>query len=237
MDNEVPSPYDWKMKKIAIIVTNIESYPSMNRKTGLWLGEVTHFCEEIEKIGIQFDLISPQGGACPLDPKSLSNDKTDARYMNQPDFVMKLNNTIAARKAKANDYSAIYYSGGHGTMWDFPDSRELQSLALEIYRSGGIVSAVCHGVCGLLNVVLDNGKHLIENMPLTGFSNLEEGLIGLKKHVPFLLQDEIVKRSGHYQRAFLPFLPYVVESQNLLTGQNPASARKLGKAVARRLSE
>ncbi len=223
------------MKKIAVIVTNTKKYPHLDRKTGLWLGEVTHFCDEVEKAGISFDLISPLGGVCPLDPKSLSSDKTDAKFMNRTGFVKQLSETLAAKDIKAKDYAAIYFSGGHGTMWDFPESKELQSLTADIFDKGGIVSAVCHGVCGLLNVKRGDGKYLIDAMPVTGFSNFEEGILRLKKHVPFLLETEIVKRSGQYKRAFLPFMPYIVESQNLMTGQNPASARKLGKAVAAKL--
>jgi putative intracellular protease/amidase len=222
-------------KKIAIIVTNTEKYPQLDRKTGLWLGEVTHFCDEIEQAGISFDLISPHGGVCPLDPKSLSSDRTNAKYMSKAGFVKQLKETLAAKDAKANDYAAIYFSGGHGTMFDFPDSKDLQSLTANIFAKGGIVSAVCHGVCGLLNVKVGDGRYLIEGKPVTGFSNLEEGILRLKKHVPFLLESEIVKRSGQYRRAFLPFMPYIVESQSLITGQNPASARKLGKAVAAKL--
>lgn len=35
-------------------------------------------------------------------------------------------------------------------MWDFPNNQALQKISEKIYQQGGIVSAVCHGVGGLL---------------------------------------------------------------------------------------
>jgi putative intracellular protease/amidase len=223
-------------QKIAIIVTNTAQYKNWDRKTGLWLGEVTHFCDELEAKGLGFDLISPLGGVCPLDPKSLSNDKTDALFLARPEFVSALEKTHAAPSVNAKDYAAIYYSGGHGTMWDFPDDKALQDLTTAIHADGGIVAAVCHGVSGLLNTRDADGKSLLSGRRVTGFSNLEEGLVRLKSRVPFLLEDELRKRTHLYQRSLLPFVSHVVESERVLTGQNPASARKLGKLIATRLT-
>jgi putative intracellular protease/amidase len=222
-------------KEVAVIVTNTAQYRNWNRKTGLWLGEVTHFCDEIEARGLTFDLISPLGGICPLDPKSLSSDSTDAKYMARPDFVRALQETRAVATVDASEYAAIYYSGGHGTMWDFPDDSALQSLAAAIHQRGGIVAAVCHGVCGLLNVRDAAGASILANRQVTGFSNLEEGLLRLTARVPFSLETELRKRTPLFKRALLPFTSYVIESERVLTGQNPASARKLGKLLAERV--
>jgi len=48
------------------------------------------------------------------------------------------------------EFDAIYFTGGHAVMWDFPNSEGLQKLTRAIYERGGIVSSVCHGYCGLL---------------------------------------------------------------------------------------
>ncbi|WP_435522649.1 hypothetical protein [Chryseobacterium indoltheticum] len=40
-----------------------------------------------------------------------------------------------------NDYSTIFYAGGHGAMWDFADNTELSKIASKIYENGGIVAA------------------------------------------------------------------------------------------------
>ncbi|WP_258395839.1 DJ-1/PfpI family protein, partial [Burkholderia multivorans] len=66
-------------------------------------------------------------------------------------------------------FDAIYFTGGHGVMWDFPDDAGLQRLTREIYERGGIVAAVCHGYCGLLNTRLSDGSLLVTGRRLTGY--------------------------------------------------------------------
>lgn len=67
-----------------------------------------------------------------------------------------------------------------------PNNKALQNISEQIYRQGGIVSAVCHGVGGLLPLQDDNGKPLIAGRKVTGFANIEETLSGIKSQVPFL---------------------------------------------------
>ncbi len=46
-------------KKILIIETNTPKYDETDRATGLWLGETTHFYEEIISAGYEVDFASP----------------------------------------------------------------------------------------------------------------------------------------------------------------------------------
>lgn len=50
------------MKKILIVLTNIAMYGTTNRATGLWLGELTHFYDEVVAAGFEVDFVSPLGG-------------------------------------------------------------------------------------------------------------------------------------------------------------------------------
>lgn len=59
-------------------------------------------------------------------------------------------------------------------MYDFPENPDLQAIISAHYEAGKIVSAVCHGVGGLLNMTLSNGKKLVTGKKITGFSWLEE---------------------------------------------------------------
>jgi putative intracellular protease/amidase len=36
-----------------------------------------------------------------------------------------LKSTASLADAGPDDYSTIFFTGGHGTMWDFPDSADL----------------------------------------------------------------------------------------------------------------
>ena len=221
-------------QKIAVIVTNIGHYEAHDEPTGLWLGELTHFWEVLTTVGYQIDLISPNGGKSPLEPKSLKFpmiDKNTRKYLADSVFMALLDSTIAAVDAKALDYGAIYYTGGHGVMFDFIDDPELQRLTREIWEQEGIVSSVCHGFCGLLNVKLANGQYLISDKTITGFSWTEEVLAGVAKKIPFNAQALAEERSSSYTKALLPFTSFVETDGRLVTGQNPGSAKATAHAV------
>ncbi len=225
-------------KKILVVVTNHGRYLKSGDETGLWLGELTHFYDLLTKEGYEMDFVTPEGGKAPLDPRSLNRiflDKGARAYYQDHEFMIKLQNTLSPDEVNAEDYAAIYYTGGHGTMWDFPDSEGLQELSREIFESGGIVSAVCHGSSGLLNIKLSDGRYLVGGKQVTGYSNIEE-VVALKNgQVPFSLEDELKKRGANYKKGWLPLVSYVIEDGRLVTGQNPNSTKQVAEAVMRAL--
>lgn len=142
-----------------------------------------------------------------------------------------LDDTASPDQIDPGDYDAIYFTGGHAVMWDFPDSEGLQRLTREIWESGKVVGAVCHGYCGLLNVRLSNGELLVRDRRLTGFSWREEVLADVANEMPYNAEQQMKDRGARYSKALLPFLSYTVTDGQLVTGQNPGSA----KATARRV--
>ncbi len=216
-------------KRMLVVLTSCPKYPTLNRATGLWLGEAVHFVKKVEAAGYAVDFVSPQGGYTPIDPHSLAMaDPLDWEWYQNKAFMNRLGATLAPGQVKAADYGCIYYTGGHGGIWDFPDNADLQRLAREIYEAGGIVSSVCHGAVGLLNIKLTDGALLIQGKRVTGFSNQEEKLVELDKHVPYLTENELKARGASYEKAVEPWQAFAVEDRRVVTGQNPAS----GGAVA-----
>jgi putative intracellular protease/amidase len=120
-------------------------------------------------------------------------------------------------------------------MWDFPNNQGLKKISESIYQQGGIVSAVCHGVGGLLPLQDVHGQPLIAGRTVTGFANIEETLSGMKSQVPFSLQDGLVTHGATYKRGFLPFTSYVIVDDRIITGQNPQSSKEIAEAVVKRL--
>ena len=127
-------------------------------------------------------------------------------------------------------------TGGHGVCFDFR-SPDLAGLTAAFWGAGKIVSAVCHGPAGLLEVRLPSGEHLIAGKDVTGFSWDEEGQVGRDDAVPYNLEEELRKRGARYGKAWMAFGSHVVEDGKLITGQNPASAAAVGEAVVKRLKE
>lgn len=225
--------------KILVVMTNHSAYPSRSDKTGLWLTELTHFYDVALAAGYDMDFVSPLGGQVPLDVRSLKSiylDKSARQHLADPAFMQKLKTTLAPNTINPTQYKAIYYTGGHGTMWDFPNNKALQNISEQIYRQGGIVSAVCHGVGGLLPLQNENGKPLISGRTVTGFANIEETFSGIKSQVPFSLQNGLIERGANYKEASVPFTSYVVSDDRIITGQNPQSSKEIAEAVVKRLS-
>jgi putative intracellular protease/amidase len=232
--------------KILVIVTNAGEFEKVGFRTGLWLGELTHFWEVAEEAGYRMDIASPSGGRIPIDPESLlMTELGDAlglkgdlakRYEDKA-FMNLLDNTLKISDVDAAAYDAIYMTGGHGVMFDFPQSQLLASLTAKFYESGKIVSAVCHGPCGLLEVNLSNGEPLVKGKDVTGFSWTEEVVAKRDHAVPFSLEEELKKRGGKYSKSLVPFKSHVVEDGLLITGQNPGSAHAVGQAVVGKLRE
>lgn len=82
---------------------------------------------------------------------------------------------------------------------DFPEAIDLGKVASQIYRNEGLVSAVCHGVVGLLPVTDESGKSILAGRTVTGFSNEEEEANGTTNEVPFLAEDALKEKGANYQ--------------------------------------
>ena len=222
-------------RHILHVVTNIAHYDDPQHRTGLWLSELTHAWEVFETRGWQQSIVSPAGGAVPLEPRSLAfpNYDRSARAWHRDSSRMRmLEDTLAPDAVCPSDVDAIFFTGGHAVMYDFPDSAELQRLTREIWERGGVVSSVCHGYCGLLNTRLSDGSLLVAGRRLTGFAWQEEVLAGVSARVPYNAESEMRRRGAHYQKAALPFVSHVVTDGRLVTGQNPRSARATAQQVA-----
>lgn len=225
-------------KKILVVVTSVAKYPQLKRATGLWLGEAVHFVKKLQDEGYPIDYISPQGGYTAIDPHSLEQATAlDWQWYEDKVFMNRLGATLKPNQIQINDYQVIYFTGGHGVMWDFPDNHELQALTLKIYQKGGIVSAVCHGVVALLNVKLPDGSYLISGKEITGFSNNEEKLAELDRQVPFLTEDQLKDRGGLYKKAPKAWESFAIQEGRLITGQNPASAAQVAELVINQLKK
>ncbi|MBK5001102.1 type 1 glutamine amidotransferase domain-containing protein [Pseudomonas sp. S31] len=223
-------------KKILVVLTNTAKYPTLTRATGLWLGEAVHFVDKVQQAGYSVDYVSPLGGYVPIDPHSLQMaPELDWHWYDDKAFMNRLGATLSPGQVKAEEYHAIYYTGGHGVLYDFPDDPALQALARRIYENQGVVAAVCHGVAGLLNIKLSDNTLLLRDRLVTGFSNTEEKLAELDKVVPFLTENELVARGGRYDKHEDPWSAFVVSDARLITGQNPASSAGVAEAVLKTL--
>ena len=223
-------------ERILHIVSNVAHYDDVSHPTGLWLSELTHAWDVFAAQGYHQRIGSPAGGRSPLEPRALKWPLLDASakaWLNDPAKMALLESTLRPDEIDPSEFDAIYFSGGHAVMWDFPVSGQLQALTRTVWEQGGVVSAVCHGYCGLLNTRLANGDLLVAGKMVTGFSWTEEVLAGVAKFMPYNAEAEMKRRGARYKKALAPFVSNVVVDGRLVTGQNPFSA----KATARKVVE
>jgi putative intracellular protease/amidase len=209
-------------RKILLALTSHSQLGQTGRPTGFYLSEAAHPWQLFAAAGYDVDLVSVLGGAPPRDGEDLS-DPVQREFLADSRIAGQLADTPRADELDAAGYDAILFAGGHGTMWDFPDSAALTRLARQIYEQGGVVAAVCHGPAALVNLTLSDGSYLIAGRNVAGFTDEEEQAAGLTDVVPFSLQCQLIERGAKHTAA-KAFQPWVVTDGRLVTGQNPASA-------------
>lgn len=220
---------------ILLVLTNHSELGDTGKSTGFYLSEAAHPYEVFTQNDHRVTLASPKGGFAPLDPKSLELDEKAntlfwEKFGNANKDKPGVEKTVALSEVDAGDYAAIFFAGGHGSVWDFPDSAAIQKVTSKIYESGGAVGAVCHGPAALVNVKLADGSHLIAGKKTAVFTNSEEEAVSLTKTVPFLLQTAFEKAGAEVIVA-KDFSENAVRDGRLVTGQNPASAKKAAELL------
>ncbi|MGE5085091.1 MAG: type 1 glutamine amidotransferase domain-containing protein [Bacillota bacterium] len=218
-----------KNKKVLFVLTSTDQLGNTGYKTGAFLSEVTHPYDEVTAAGYEVDMASPRGGKVPLDGVKM-DDPINATWMNDEEFLDKIENTICLSEVRARDYCALFLAGGHGTMFDFPDNTFLQRITTDLWENNGVVAAVCHGSAGLVNVKLSNGEYLVSGHEMSCFTNAEEEAVGMENAVPFLLESKLKERGANVSIGS-KFSSHVVKSGRLVTGQNPASAMGVGQSL------
>ncbi|TNH04366.1 type 1 glutamine amidotransferase domain-containing protein [Testudinibacter sp. TR-2022] len=217
-------------KPVLFVVTSQDVKGDTGIPTGFNLAEVTHPLEKLHEAGIQVEFASIKGGAAPLDGLEDMNDPANKHYWADADFRHAIANTLKIDDIDPARYAAIFFAGGHGTMWDFPDNAAAQHAIRAIYEAGGIVSAVCHGPAALVNARLSDGSLLVAGKNVAAFTDAEEEEVQSTDVVPFLLASTLTERGAHHHAA-ANWHDEVQVDGRLITGQNPQSAASLGVAL------
>ena len=188
--------------KILIVVTSHDKLGNTGRKTGFWLEEFAAPYYVFTDAGASVTVASPKGGQPPIDPKSDDpNNQTPAQTRIKADkaALAVLANTVRLDSVSADDFDTVFYSGGHGPMWDLAEDPVSIKLLETFYDSGKPIALVCHAP-GVLRHVKHNGEPLVKGKRVTGFTNEEEEEVQLTHVVPFLVEDELKELGAHFEK-------------------------------------
>ena len=223
--------------KILMVLTSHDQLGDTGKKTGFWLEEFAAPYFAFKDAGAQLTLASPKGGQPPLDPKSNEPDAQTAateRFRKDPAAQSALASTALLSSARAEDYDAIFYPGGHGPLWDLTEDKISIALIEEFSQAGKPVAAVCHAPGVLRHVKGADGQPLVKGKCVTGFTNSEEEAVQLTKVVPFLVEDMLKEKGGVYSKG-ADWASYVLTDGLLITGQNPASSEAAAQELLAKL--
>ena len=157
------------------------------------------------------------------------------RYLDDRKLQNLLAQTIELSQVVASDVDAVIFPGGHGPLWDLRHDPHAIRLIEECAGSGKPVATICHAGCVLLGARTPDGKPLVSGRPVTAFSDSEERVAGFDRDVPYVVEEELRSLGALYLKAD-DWQEHVVQDGCLISGQNPASALAVAKAVHRALS-
>lgn len=223
-------------KKILFVVTSNHKLGDTDMSTGYHLYEAAAPWEVLKDAGYEVDFASPQGEHAPIDANSMDREnETNRRFLNEA--KEKIDNTIKLQHVDASKYDAVYFPGGHGAMWDLPDNEAAHEIVRTVYeKNHGVVAAVCHGPAAFVGLKMSDGEYLVKDKRISVFTDMEEKLTGRDKVVPFLLAKRLREQGAKHEMAD-DFGESVSVDGRLITGQNPASAKRLGGELLEALKE
>lgn len=221
--------------RILFIVSNADHYGTSEIATGNSFSEIVNAYSTFNEAGYTVDFVSPSGGSVPLAYIDTS-DSLQKEYLYNPDFMYALKSTKAPEEINPAHYKAVYYVGGGGAMFGVPVNSDIHKIVMSIYEEhDGIISSVCHGTAGIVNLKTKEGKYLVAGKIISGYpDSYERKGADYFNEFPFLIQETVEQRGGTFK--FSPRNSSHVEVQgNLITGQNHLSSRLVALKIIENL--
>jgi putative intracellular protease/amidase len=227
-------------KQVAIVVTSNNKMGDSGKPTGIWVEELAVPYYQFIDAGMNVTIASPLGGAVPFDPSSVAatgkNSPHVERFLADADAQKAVQTTLMVATLDPTAFDAVFFPGGHGTMWDLPNDPAVKKLVEKQFLANKIVAAVCHGPAGLVSAKRADGKSILFGKKVNAFTDAEETAAGLMAVVPFTLESRIRELGGVFE-GVADWQPHAVRDGNLITGQNPASSEKVAALVLEALKE
>ena len=209
----------------ALIVTTSHDKLGDSDPTGVFASEMTAPYYEFLDGGMKIDVASIKGGRIPIDPMSFKwfiKSEYDDRYLNDPEFQKKVEQSLPIDDIDFTRYDIIFLSGGWGAAYDLGTSEVLGRKISEAYAAGSIVGGVCHGPLGLLLARNEAGESLVKDRRITAVTDKQVEELGITM-TPQHPERELREAGALFEAktAFRDmFANHSVVDGRLVTGQN-----------------
>ncbi|HYD68276.1 type 1 glutamine amidotransferase domain-containing protein, partial [Azospirillum sp.] len=162
-------------RRVLIVATSHAEMGGTGHKTGVWLEELAVPYYALKDGGAEVTLASARGGAIPFDPRSLPDQgevpEAARRFLDDKDAMRAARTAPSVDQVAGQPFDALFLPGGHGTMWDLPDSDALALLVGSYLDDRRVVAAVCHGPAGLVRAKRGDGRPVVEGKRVSAFTN------------------------------------------------------------------
>jgi putative intracellular protease/amidase len=231
--------------------------------TGIFLGEIAEPVDAMIKAGYELVYASPNGAKPTIDQDSLRGIYWDSKeelarakavYTSvAAENFSKLASLeeLAAHPEQLEQFDAMFVPGGHGPLVDLLYknifvSKELNTSmgrVLEYFHNAKKPTGlICHAPAALAAAPVVNGHWIYEGYKVTAISRITEffnenvpGFKVIDGHVGLYPSDILREAGAKYVYRKTPFVPYVVEDRELMTGQDPFSAKLMAKRFVEKL--
>ncbi len=217
--------------KVLFVPSNQDFYGSTKISASNHFEEIVVPYDIFIKSGYSVDFVSPKGGAIPIGYINTSNS-LQKKYLYDGWFMDKLEHTMRPNDIIAENYLAIFYSGGGAAMYGVAEDTTIQNIARKIYKKNGVVSTICHGTAGIAFLKDENGKSLYAGKKITGYPDkLESKEMEYYKAFPFIMDRTIKHNDGDFVYSEKGKDGFYVVDDRFVTGQDPTSASKVANEI------
>jgi putative intracellular protease/amidase len=226
-------------QRILMIVTSRARLGDSGKPTGIWAEELAVPYYALRDAGAQVEIASPAGGAAPLDPGSIKpvgqNPPVIERFLADESAQRALAHTRVAAEMNMADFDALFFPGGHGTMWDLPHDGGVTRAVEQAFAGGKLIASVCHGAAGLVSAKRADGRSIVDGLRVNSFTDAEEAEVGLTQVVPFALEQRLRELGARFEGA-PNWQPFALRDGQLITGQNPQSSALVAQQLLQALA-
>lgn len=223
--------------KILFVTSNQDFYGNTKIIASNHFEEIIVPFDIFTKAGFSVEFVSPKGGAIPIGYIN-SSDSLHKKYLYEGWFMDKLEHTMKPSEIVAENYLAIFYSGGGAAMFGVAEDTTIQKIARNIYNKKGVVSTICHGTAGIAFLKDENGKSLYAGRKITGYPDkFENPKMEYYKTFPFVMDKVITDNDGNFVFSNKEKEAFYVVDGRFVTGQDPSSATKVANEVVTLLKQ
>jgi putative intracellular protease/amidase len=225
------------------------------RKTpaGYFLSELGFPLARLLETGAEITFASPNGGRPTMDRVS---DSPSLLYYRSSAEYRALRELVTSQQGMQNPqvleditdealagFDALFIPGGHAPMTDLAKSPAMERVLLHFHTNLKPTASLCHGPAAFLSAKSASQPFPYAGYRMTALSDSEEqfqefmNVYDTNVRLTWYVERDLTAAGARYERNLIKFTSRVVSDRELVTGQNPQSARALGTTFAAKVTD